>query len=85
MPCTLRRCACRLQAFVREKKVLADQVAKLADQVAERDEKLAKLMSESEEMYQQLDMIPSRKGSSEGMMRKGVTIEVGGRALSCQK
>ena len=40
MHCTLRRCACRLQALVREKMVLADQVA-------ERDEKLAKLMSES--------------------------------------
>ena len=77
MLCTLRRCACRLQALVREKMVLADQVAKLAKQVAEKDEKLAKLTSEIEELYQQLDMIPSRTGSSEGMMRKGVTTEVG--------
>jgi hypothetical protein len=54
-----------------------DQVTKLANQVAERDKKLAKLTSEIEELYQQLDMIPSRTGSSEGMMRKGVTTEVG--------
>ena len=74
---------------MREKMVLADQVAKLANhdqvtklanQVAERDKKLAKLTSEIEELYQQLDMIPSRSGSSEGMMRKGVTTEVGSAA-----